>query len=86
MTRVLDGKPSVIPGDPWCYCDRTGMKVRMSQTRKEWNGLRVWVGVWEPRHPQDFVRGRKDDVSVPDARPRQPDVFLNPGDVKPEDL
>lgn len=58
----------------------------MSQTRKEWNGLRVWVGVYEPRQPQDYVRGRKDDMRVPDARPRQPDVFLTTNEVQPEDL
>ncbi|MCF4166336.1 hypothetical protein L2U69_11830 [Zavarzinia compransoris] len=75
-----------IPGDHWVICDRTGFKVRASETRKEWNGLRVWNKVWEPRHPQDFVRGRADDQAVRDARPRQEDVFLSPGDVTPENL
>lgn len=82
----FDGSSSWIPGDPWVICDRSGLKVRMSDTRKEWNGLRVAKAFYEPRHPQDFVRGRKDDMRVPDARPRQPDVFLEPGDVTPEDL
>lgn len=40
-----------------------------SETRKEWNGLRVHKDYWEPRHPQEFVRGRRDDQLVSDARP-----------------
>lgn len=86
MRNSLDGSPSYVKGDPWCICQRTGHKVRMSQTRLEWDGLRVWVGAWEARHPQDYVRGRKDDMSVKGALPRSPDVFLAPGDVTPGDL
>jgi hypothetical protein len=40
---------------------------------EEWTGL--WVckrGCWETRHPQDFVTGVTDDVSVPVARPDVP--------------
>lgn len=50
-------------------CDRTGFKVKASNTRKEWNGLIVRAESWEPRHPQDFVRGRRDQQSVREARP-----------------
>jgi len=38
--------------------------------REEWTGL--WVckrGCWEPRHPQDFVEGKEDIMTVPVARP-----------------
>lgn len=70
-----------VDGDPWVICDRTGMKVRMSQTRKEWNGLRVRKESWEPRHPQDFVKGVPDNQSVPDARPEPADTFLTTNQV-----
>ena len=43
--------------------------MHASRTRKEWNGLIVLDRFWEPRHPQDFVKGVKDDQTVPEARP-----------------
>ena len=45
-------------------CDRDGFKYKSSEMRKEWNGLRVHKSNFEPRHPQDFVRGKSDDQSV----------------------
>lgn len=59
-------------------CDRTGFKVKSTDTRKEWTNAIVRSESWEERHPQDFVRGKKDNQSVPDARSRQPDVFVGP--------
>jgi hypothetical protein len=41
---------------------------------------------WEPRHPQDFVKGVRDDQRVPWVRPEPEPIFLNPGDVKASDL
>lgn len=64
-------------GDYNVICDKTGFKVKFSETRKEWNGLRVWKEVWEPRHPQDFVRGRVDKMSVYDPRPEGDNVFVD---------
>jgi hypothetical protein len=64
------------PGDFWRICDRTGRKVPASQTRREWNGLIVDKSVFEPRQPQDFVRGRAERMGVPDPRPRQTDRFV----------
>jgi hypothetical protein len=71
---------------PWGICDRSGMKVRQRDMVTEWNGLRVARRFAEPRHPQDFVRGRPEDTSVKNARPEPPDVFLAPGDVTSSDL
>ena len=51
-----------------------------------WDGFFVRKDFWEARHPQDFVRGRKDNQRVPIARPEKPDVFLEIGDVSAEDL
>ncbi len=74
------------PGDWLVKCDRTGFTVYASDTRKEWNGLRVRKESFETRHPQDFVKGREDRQAVPDARPRPPDVFLEANDVTVDDL
>lgn len=69
---------SYIPGDPWAICDLSGMKVRMSQTKKTWDGLRVYNPYWYPKHPQLFVKGIPDHMEVRDARPRQTDTFIYP--------
>ncbi len=66
------------PGSYYVTDDRTGFPQRSERTRKEWNGLRVDETVWEPRQPQDLVRGVKDQQSVPDARPLAPNVFVGP--------
>lgn len=62
-------------GDFNVICDRTGFKVKASDTRIEWNGLRVRKESYEPRHPQDFVRGRRDDQSVDNPRSEATDGF-----------
>lgn len=74
------------PGDFYRICDRTGFKVHASETREEWTGAIVREQSWEPRHPQDLVRGRPDDQTVPKPRPRPADSFLEPGDVTEDDL
>ena len=58
--------------------DRTGFPVRAEATAKEWNGLIVDRARFEPRQPQDLVRGVPDDQSVRDARPLAPNQFVGP--------
>ena len=60
-------------GDHLVKDDRTGFTRWASECQREWNGLLVSRKVWEARHPQDFVRGVKDDMRVDPARP-QPDI------------
>lgn len=74
-------------------CDRCGFEFKARQLRKEWTGLRVCSGpgsndCWEPRHPQDFVRGKKDDQTPPWTRPdKEIDVSVGSGnEVSAEDL
>lgn len=56
--------------------DRTGFPTRSWRTQKEWQGYIVDRRVWEARQPQDFVKGVKDDQTVPEARPLQPNTFI----------
>jgi hypothetical protein len=63
-------------GSFYRICDRTGFKVRAEDTREEWNGAIVSKHVYEARHPQDMVRGRKDKQTVPNPRPRQADTWV----------
>jgi hypothetical protein len=54
------------------YCDLCGRKNKSSRSMFTWNGLRVCRHHREIRNPQDFLRGVKDDQSVPWTRPYQP--------------
>ena len=68
-------------GDWWVISDRTGLKTRVSRSMKEWTGAVVDMREYEPRHPQDFVRAKRDDMAVPNARPRPLDIFGGPLDT-----
>lgn len=50
--------------------DRSGQTFLSGDIKKEWTGLLVAKHEWEPRHPQEFVRGVVDDYAVRIARPR----------------
>lgn len=81
-----------VPGSFYRTDDRTGFPTRAERTRKEWNGLIVDRRVYEPRQPQDLVRGLPDYQAVPEPRPLAPNVFVGPTEVslsvaaKPGDL
>ena len=47
-------------------------------SRREWDNLIVSPRVWEPRQPQDFVRGVRDDQAVQNARPLGPNIEVGP--------
>lgn len=50
------------PGENRSCCPVCGKEYRASEYRKRWDGLWVCWKDYEERHPQDFVRGRKDDM------------------------
>jgi len=75
-----------VLGDHNVICDRTGMKVKASQTKKQWNNLIVRKESWEPRHPQDLIRSKPDRQQVEDPRTEQEDYFLTTNEVSAEDL
>ena len=55
--------PGWIPGGHWVICDMCGCAIRNFDAKKTWDGLVVCPDDWEPRHPQDFIRGIPDDSS-----------------------
>jgi hypothetical protein len=67
-----------IPGGFYRDCDVCGFTYRNWETRKRWDGLMVCEEDWEPQHPQDFVRGRKDQQNVPEPRPEPTMQFVGP--------
>ena len=67
-------------------CDASGFKMRRSEAKKTWDNRWVRKDFWEPRHPQDFVKGKKDKQSVAPARPERSNSFIVDNQVQPEDL
>ena len=60
-------------GDSNGLCQQCGFKFKMSALRLRWDGIYACSECWEPRHPQDFVRGVK-DTQVPAATSPEPEV------------
>lgn len=65
------------PGDYLVFCDKSGFPVPASQTRKEWNGMRVRIEDWDRRQPQDFVDVPIDSQAAPDPRPEGNPEFID---------
>ena len=68
--------------------DRSGRKRKASQMLKEWTGRYVHRKDWEPRHPQDFVRGVLDKQNPPVrlVTGEQADSFVAPNEVNEGNL
>lgn len=58
--------------------DRSGFTIWSGDARKEWNGAVVHKSNYEARHPQDFLRARRENFRVPDARPEPTPNFVGP--------
>lgn len=58
------------PGQWLFYCDVCNKKMLSGDARRRWDGLYVCEADWEPRHPSDFIRARKETSNqLPWARP-----------------
>lgn len=68
--------PRYDKGDWIADCDVCGRKYKASQLTKRWDGLMCCHHDWEPRQPQDFVRGVDDNQTVPWSRPEPADSFI----------
>lgn len=77
MTTMSNDK-HYVPGTFYRICERTGFKTRSYKTNMEWTGRIVRDQSFEPRQPQDFVTGVRDDQTVPNPRPRSIDTFIGP--------
>lgn len=64
-------------GDWNCICDVCGFKRKASEMQQRWDGVMVCREDWEPRQPQDFVRGVGDAMAVPFTRPDTPPTFVS---------
>ena len=57
-------------------CDICGFEYKADEMRKNWKGLYVCKKDFETRHPQDYLRARVENTSVPWCRPEPEDVFI----------
>jgi len=74
--------PGYIAGDNWAICDVCGMAFRQADLKKRWDGAVVCHQDWEVRHPQDFLRARKERISPsghvrPDPSPKYSELLEN---------
>ena len=71
------GRSDYFASGQWnFFCDFCGAKEKSSNGERTWNGYYVCRYHREERNPQDFVRGIKDNQSVPWTRPEFVDVFV----------
>lgn len=69
------GTPTVAP-EPQAIDPASGFKVPLKNLVRQWDGQLVDYRYVDKRNPQDFVRGVKDNMALPYARPESPDVYL----------
>jgi hypothetical protein len=62
-------------GDYNASCAECGRKFKASTLKRHWKGYYVCPDHWEPRHPQEFVRGVPDNQTPPWTQPPA-DTFI----------
>ena len=71
-------KPGWVPGRWSAICDVCGFRYHSDQIRERWDGLKVCSKDWEQRHPQDFIKAIKEDITPPWTRVEPtPDTYIN---------
>jgi hypothetical protein len=67
--------PGWEAGQYWVECQRCGLDYKAKHIKREWTGAIVCFNCWEPRHPQEYVRGRKERLAV--RGPQNPQGLVN---------
>lgn len=67
-------------------CDLSGFKYPLRELVKQRDGSMVHYSFADKPHPSDFPRTPRPERPLPYTRPEAADVFLDAGDVQPEDL
>ncbi len=66
-----------ISGEFNLYCDVCSKKIKAHEAKHRWDGLIVCEKDYETRQPQDFVRARQDQITVPFSRPVEARTLTN---------
>lgn len=70
------GRADFWEGGEWnTVCYQCGRKRKASTLKRHWQGYYVCPEHWEPRQPQDFVRGVQDVQTPPWVQPMPQNVF-----------
>lgn len=64
------------PGDNNAICMQCGFKFKGSELMKRWDGIFTCSECWEPRQPQDFVRGVVDKMKPAIISSEPADLFI----------
>lgn len=64
-------------------CQRCGHKFKSGKLRREWTGLMTCCGVdtnncFDPRHPQDSVKGKTDKQAPAWVSPEPAPIIIDP--------
>lgn len=74
----MPNQPNYFDLGNWnAQCFRCGLKRKASELVRQWQGYYVCPEHWEPRQPQDFVRGVPDNPGAPWVQP-DADVYVGP--------
>lgn len=65
-----------IPSDYLMACDECGVVFRRSELQQRWDKAWVCRKDWEPKHPQESVRGKIDRQRVPVSRPEGSIIYV----------
>lgn len=77
MTR---GRESYLALGDWnAVCYICGFRYKAGEMKQNWQGFYVCERDWEPRQPQDFVRGIPDVQTPPWVQPRPGATFVSGG-------
>ena len=70
------GTPTVNPPQPQAIDPWSGFKIPHKDLVRQWDGQHVWFKTCDRRNEQDYVRGVKDDQTLPNPRPEVPNQFI----------
>ena len=62
-----------VSSDHNVISDLSGQKYKRSDMRFTWDGLLVGSDEWEPRQPQDIIRGKREQIAVTNGARTQGD-------------
>ena len=76
MSKPGRGRADYLRLGDWnAVCYQCGRKRKASDLRRHWQGYFVCAEHWEPRQPQDFARGVREEVTPPWTQPMPADTF-----------
>ncbi len=79
MTQTFD--PNRSPSTHRVVCDQTGRICNAEDTVEQWDGLRVWKGAADRKHPVLYPVSLPVTIPVKNPRPVMPSIILTPAEA-----